>query len=99
MSHEEFSVGFWPGSGAVREPAFYAYASPEPPGFPAAAVPPEDAAYRREISNFLLPYERVRTAPAPDDMVLTFFQAAYDAAANLAAWDRRALDRPRNEWP
>src|SRR5262249_51234212 len=24
MSHEEFSVGFWPGSGTVTEPAFYA---------------------------------------------------------------------------
>jgi len=99
MSHEEFSVGFWPGSGAVREPAFYAYVSPEPPGFPAAAVPPEGAGYRREISNFLLPYERVRIAPAPDDMVLTFFQGAYAAAADLAGWDRASLDRPEHEWP
>src|SRR5947209_10907790 len=32
-SHEVSSCGFWPGSGPVKEPAFYAYAYPEPPGF------------------------------------------------------------------
>ena len=99
MSHEEFSVGFWPGSGAVREPAFYAYAAPEPPGFSSAPVRPSFALYRHEISNFILPYERVRTMAAPDDVVLDFFQAAYAAAADLGAWDRPALDRPEHEWP
>jgi hypothetical protein len=99
MSHEEFSVGFWPGSGAVREPAFYAYAMPEPSGFSAAPVQPPSAAYRRETSNFILPYERVRTESAPDGIVLDFFQTTYDAAADLAGWDRRALDRPPSEWP
>ena len=99
MSHEEFSVGFWPGSGAVREPAFYAYAAPEPPGFSSAPVRPSFALYRHEISNFILPYERVRTMAAPDDVVLDFFQAAYAAAADLGAWDRLALDRPEHEWP
>ena len=32
-SHEVSSVGWWPGSGDVKEPAFYSYASPEPEGF------------------------------------------------------------------
>jgi hypothetical protein len=99
MSHEEFSVGFWPGSGTVREPAFYAYATPAPSGFAAAPVRPTSATYRAEISNFILPYERVRTERAPDDTVLDFFQSTYDAAADLAGWDRGALDRPRSEWP
>jgi hypothetical protein len=98
-SHEEISVGFWPGSGSVREPAFYAYAAPEPPGFPAARIQPRPAEYRREISNFILPYESVRTAVTPDELVLTFFQSAYEAAADLAGWDRATLDRPKSEWP
>ena len=98
MSHEEFSVGFWPGSGAVREPVYYAYAAPPPAGFSSASVRPSVAVYRPEISNFILPYERVRAAAAPDAMVLDFFQSAYDAAADLAAWDRPALDRPQSEW-
>jgi hypothetical protein len=99
MSHEEFSVGFWPGSGAVPEPAFYAYAAPEPPGFAAAAVRPPGAEYRAAISNFVLPYETVRSTPAPDEPVLEFFQSAYAAAADLARWNREELDRPENEWP
>src|SRR3989449_7662317 len=39
-SHEEISVGFWPGSGTVAEPAFYAYARPEPDGLAATSVRP-----------------------------------------------------------
>jgi hypothetical protein len=97
-SHEEISVGFWPGSGSVPQPAFYAYAAPEPPGFPGASVRPPAAEYRREISNFILPYEAVRTTATPDDTVLAFFQSAYEAAADLARWDRAMLDRPESEW-
>src|SRR5262245_20567921 len=51
MSHEEVSVGFWPGSGAIREPAFFAYAAPEPPGYPSAPVQPMFAMYRPEMHN------------------------------------------------
>jgi hypothetical protein len=98
-SHEEISAGFWPGSGSVREPAFYAYAAPEPPGFPATPVRPRAVEYRREISNFILPYESVRTTATPDETVLAFFQSTYAAAADLARWDRAMLDRPESEWP
>jgi len=98
-SHEEISAGFWPGSGSVPEPAFYAYAAPEPPGFAAAPVKPHAAKYRREISNFVLPYETARTAAMPDEIVLEFFQSAYEQAAELAGWDRAMLDRPESEWP
>jgi hypothetical protein len=98
-SHEEISVGFWPGSGAVREAAFYAYAAPEPSGFPAAKMRPQTAEYRREISNFILSYETVRTTATPDEMVLEFFQSAYAAAADLARWDRALVDQPESEWP
>jgi Family of unknown function (DUF5996) len=97
-SHEEISVGFWPGSGSVPFPAFYAYAVPEPPGFSATPVPPP-VEYRREISNFILPYDSVRTSATPDDMVLAFFQSTYEAGAELAGWDRAMLERPESEWP
>jgi hypothetical protein len=98
-SHEEISFGFWPGSGTVQEPAFYAYARPEPPALAAAAIQPREAYYSRELADFILPYEAVRSASSPDSAVLDFFQSAYDAAANLGRWDRAALDRPRAEWP
>jgi Family of unknown function (DUF5996) len=97
-SHEEFSVGFWPGSGSVTEPAFYAYARPEPPGLAATSISPASAYYHRELADFILPYEAVRRTPSPDTAVLEFCQSAYDAAATLARWDRAALDRPPAEW-
>jgi Family of unknown function (DUF5996) len=99
MSHEEISFGFWPGSGPVAEPAFYAYVRPEPKDLPHRSVTPTTAFYSREMADFILPYESVRSLSSPDDAVLEFFQSVYDAGADLAHWDRAALDRPRAEWP
>src|SRR5438270_13916322 len=42
-SHEVISAGFWPGSGTLNEPAYYAYAAPEPDGFKTARVRPPQA--------------------------------------------------------
>jgi hypothetical protein len=97
-SHEEISVGFWPGSGNVAEPAFYAYVRPEPPGLASTAIRPKGAYYSRELGDFILPYEMVRSASSPDEVVLEFYQSAYSAGADLARWDRAALDRPSREW-
>ena len=51
------------------------------------------------MADFILPYESVRSLSSPDEAVLEFFQSVYDAGADLAHWDRAALDRPRAEWP
>ena len=99
-SHEVISVGFWPGDGEViKDAAFYAYAYPEPPGYGDRAVRPEEARSDRAAREFILPYEAVRTADDPDEALLQFVQTTYEAAADLAQWDRAALDRPRSEWP
>jgi hypothetical protein len=100
MSHEEISFGFWPGSGTVPEPAFYAYVRPEPSGFAATTSVRAPGAYSsRELADFILPYAAVRAAASPDEAVLDFYQSVYDAGADLARWDRAALDRPPAEWP
>ena len=91
-SHEVSSCGFWPGGDAYPAPMFYAYAYPEPPGFAAAAVRPGAAAYHPQLHEFVLPYDDVRRAPSPDDMLLGFFQSTYDAAAELGRWDRAELE-------
>ena len=96
-SHEVSSAGFWPGGGAVNEPAFYSYAYPEPPGFAEALVKPEAAYYNRDMGEFVLPYEAVRRAPSPDDALMEFLQSSYEAAADLAKWDRAALERGPGE--
>src|SRR4051794_39983283 len=93
-SHEVISHGFWFGSGPVKEAAFYSYAVPEPQGFKFAAVAPEAAYYHRDLGEFILPYEAVRTAPSPEAAVHAFIRSTYDAGADLAQWDRASLERP-----
>ena len=92
-SHEVISHGFWPGSGPVLEPAFYAYAVPEPAGFKDAPVEPAAAFYHRELGEFILPYDAVRTAHDPDDALRRFVDSTYTEAATLAHWDRALLER------
>jgi hypothetical protein len=91
-SHEESSAGFWPGGGVIDYPAFYSYAYPEPDGFRAAKVEPEAAFFSKELGEFILPYDAVRTAADPDQTLLAFLQSTYEAAANAAKWDRDALE-------
>jgi hypothetical protein len=92
-SHEVSSCGFWPGGGAIPYAAFYSYAYPEPTGFQAAPVKPDAAFYSPDLREFILPYDVVRQAQSPDATLLDFLQTTYDAAANLANWDRAALER------
>jgi hypothetical protein len=91
-SHEVSSCGFWPGD-AENEPIFYSYAYPEPEGFKDYAVEPAAATYSTALGEFVLPYEAVRRAPDPDAALFAFLQSTYEAAANLAQWDRAALER------
>ena len=93
-SHEVISHGFWPGSAPVLEPAFYAYAVPQPSGLEAAAVQPDGAYYHPELREFILPYEAVRTAASPEAAIAAFVDSTYEQAATLAGWDRPALERP-----
>lgn len=92
-SHAVISHGFWPGSGAVQEPAFYAYAAPEPDGFKRAPIKPAASFYQPDLSIFILPYEAVRTAASPVDDLNTFLHSTYDTAAELAGWSRIDLER------
>ena len=93
-SQEVCSAGFWPGGGPIDYPVFYSYAYPEPAGYPDYKVRPAGAFYSTDLREFLLPYEKVCTADAPDDVLLAFLDSTYEAAATLAAWDRGALERP-----
>jgi hypothetical protein len=92
-SHEVSSCGFWSGSAPVDYPAFYAYAYPEPPEFALARVRPTGAFYSAELREFILPYAAVRESSTPDETLLEFLQSTYEAAADLAQWDRAALER------
>jgi hypothetical protein len=90
-SHEVTSAGFWAGGATAAEPFFYSYIYHEPDGYRAAT--PAHGHYDETFGEFVLPYAEVRAAPDPEQMLLEFFQSTYDLAADLAHWDRPALER------
>ena len=92
-SHEVISHGFWPGGGSVLQPVFYAYAVPEPQGFKQAHIAPPGAYYHQQLGEFVLPYDAVRMTEDPAHALNEFVVSTYTQAANLAQWDRRALER------
>jgi hypothetical protein len=92
-SHEVSSAGFWSGSGPAPYPAYYSYAYPTPEGFGTARVRPGAAFFSRDLGEFVLPYDAVRTAGDPDTVLLDFLQSTYESAADLAHWDRSELER------
>ena len=91
-SHEVSSAGFWPGGAVAAEPLFYSYAYPAPAGFAASAMP-DGVRYDDTLGEFVLPYEAVRSAADPAAVLGDFLEATYVAAADLAGWDRAALER------
>src|SRR5262249_44248504 len=97
-SHEVSSAGFWPGGGGpVDYAAFYSYAYPTPEDFASAAVRPAPAFFSKELGEFILPYEAVCTAPDPERTLMEFLQSTYEAAADLAQWDRAMLECPSGQ--
>ncbi|HZE72756.1 MAG TPA: DUF5996 family protein [Pyrinomonadaceae bacterium] len=104
-SHEVISHGFWPGvrralpkespasDGMIHAPAFYSYTAPEPAGLGSAPVRPAPAFYSAGMKEFIMLYDDVRTANAPEQSLLEFMQSSYEAGANLAKWDRTNLER------
>jgi hypothetical protein len=93
-SHEVSSAGFWPGGQGADYPAFFSYASPSPPGFDKAPVRPAQAFWNRELNQYLLPYDAVRTAGDPEETLMEFLTSTYEAAASAGNWDRAALECP-----
>ncbi|WP_010164832.1 DUF5996 family protein [Sphingomonas sp. PAMC 26617] len=94
-SREQAGVGFWPGSGEMAEPSFYAEAYPVPAAYAAGSVAPADARYDPALREFVLPYSTVRAAADPDGDLLQFLQSTYEAVAVPDRWDRQALEGPQ----
>jgi len=92
-SHEVISHGFWPGSGAIQQPAFYSYTAPQPSGLAQETIRPHSAFYSQEMSEFILMYNDIRKESSPADPLLEFMQSTYEAGAKTAGWDRAALER------
>jgi hypothetical protein len=91
-SHQVISCGFWPGDRKFPHPALYAYAVPKPDGLEGAPVKPGE--WNAQLGEFVLKYDDVRQAASPQQAILDFCQSTYEAAANLAQWNRAALECP-----
>ncbi|WP_315760261.1 DUF5996 family protein [Sphingomonas sp. Y38-1Y] len=89
---EVSSAGFWPGGNGIDYPAFYAYAYPAPEGFRGSEVEPREAFWHETLSEFVLPYDAVRTSDDPDAALMAFLTSTYAAAADRGSWDRDLLD-------
>ena len=92
-SHEVSSAGFWPGGSGIDHAAFYSYAYPAPAGFAESRARPAAAFWSKQLGEFLLPYDEVRSAASPDEVLLEFLESTYEAAAQFAGWKRAALER------
>ena len=90
-SQEVSSAGFWASGVTAAEPFFYSYAYPEPPGFRDRTLPA--GGFDGQWQEFTLPYSEVRSAGDPRAVLNSFLNATYEAAADLANWDRAALER------
>ena len=101
-SHEVISHGWWPGNKDM-EAAFYSYTTPEPAGLgdtiKQGKILPAETFYNSEMKEFFLPYEDVRKSDSPEKALMDFCQTTYEAGADLAGWDRGALERPVNHKP
>ena len=91
-SHEVISHGFWPGGNGVQA-AFYSYTAPEPTGLSDSKIKPAAGFYSKDMKEFLLPYDAVRQSQSTEDSLMDFLQSTYEAGADLAKWDRKALER------
>jgi Family of unknown function (DUF5996) len=107
-SHECIGRGFWLGQrasgpversesdGTTHAPAFYSYTPPEPPGLKEASIRPGRAFHSQHLKKFILLYDDVRQADSPEPVLMHFLQSTYEAEADLAKWDRAALERAAN---
>jgi hypothetical protein len=94
-SRDVVSFGFWFGDDNVPEPAFYAYAAPEPDRITEVSLP--RGAHWIESGHghlALLPYDTARRAPDPVQAVLAFYESAYAGSAVLLGWDTEGMACP-----
>ncbi len=93
-SHEVISAGFWFGDDNVPEAAFYCYAWPSPEALASRPLKPAAASWAEAGGAFQarMLYEPWRKLADPRAALLEFLQSSYEAAADLADWDREALE-------
>ena len=91
-NREVSSCGFWTGSEAYPQAAFYCYLYPEPDGYKNAHVLPVGAFYHKELGEFILPYKDVQQSKDSAVTLMEFLTSTYAVGADLAKWEREILE-------
>ncbi len=91
-NEQNFACGFWAGDSRYPHPAFYSYIYPAPKGIETLRLSPNVASYQAKLNEFVLPYDEVRKASSPSDMIMDFLQSTYMESAKLAGWDVQSLE-------
>jgi hypothetical protein len=58
-------------------------------------VRPDTAFFHQQLGEFILPYDAMRKANSPEAAVREFVDSTYEKGADLAKWDRTALERSK----
>lgn len=88
---ENFAFGFWPGDERLQHPTFYSYLYPAPQGM-ALIDFGDDVSFNERLALCILPYEAVRHAEQPENMIMNFLERTYAESTSLAGWDTKSLE-------
>lgn len=83
---EQICAGFWPGHEEFPQPAFFAYLYPKPDNVESLAIQPRGAGWDKQLGEFVLPYEAVRSSADPGRTLLSFLDSTYQACASVGGW-------------
>jgi hypothetical protein len=84
---EQIEVGWWPGDHRYPRPAFFAFASPAPPGFENATPLPAAARWDSALGEYILDWDDVRTMPDPRRTAVDFGRSIIGYACAACGWD------------
>jgi hypothetical protein len=83
---EQICTGFWPGNEQYPQPAFFAYLYPAAEALEGSAIQPHEAGWDKQLGEFILPYDAVRSAPDPGEEVRRFLDSTYETCARAGEW-------------
>jgi hypothetical protein len=91
-SDEVISFGFWPGDENIPDAAYPSYTSPEPEGLGEQPLLVGDWIGSSADSSLAVPSDTVHPPENPRTTLLALCQAAYEAGAHLAGWERNSFE-------
>ncbi|MBV9277280.1 MAG: hypothetical protein JOZ97_03490 [Candidatus Eremiobacteraeota bacterium] len=90
LDAELMNVGLFAGD-EKTPPFFYGYIFPQPDDARNLAVKPAEASWSTQLSEWVLPYDAVRSTRDPAAMLTAFVDSIYEHCFDAAGWNRDAL--------